>query len=91
MSMSKNDCLEILDEMGICRKCHDHTPCGCEREYDFTPISDVLGNAIEKLNALLPKEKLFVCGICGEGNTIDELDHNNETCFNCGSAMMQKG
>jgi len=26
----RRDMLDMLDEMGICRKCHDHMPCGCE-------------------------------------------------------------
>jgi len=26
----KRDAQDILAEMGICRKCHDHKPCGCE-------------------------------------------------------------
>lgn len=89
--MSERDCLEIVDEMGICHKCRDHVPCGCEREYDMSPISDVLGEAIDKLSALLPVKgetlNLVVCGICGEGNTLEELDHNQDKCFNCGSTM----
>jgi len=26
----RQDALDMLAEMGICRKCHDHKPCGCE-------------------------------------------------------------
>jgi len=26
----KRDAQEILDEMKLCRYCHDHMPCGCD-------------------------------------------------------------
>ena len=54
--MTDNDAHDIMNEMGICSKCHDHTPCGCEPvedEMDFAPISEVLTNAINRLNNLI--------------------------------------
>ena len=32
MSMTKNDMYDMMEEMGICPKCHDHKPCGCDNE-----------------------------------------------------------
>lgn len=55
--MTDNDMHDMMEEMGICPKCHDHTPCGCEPveddELDFAPISNVLTNAITRLNNLV--------------------------------------
>lgn len=30
MSMTMNDVHDMLDEMGFCPNCGEHTPCGCE-------------------------------------------------------------
>ena len=37
MCTSLDDAKGILsDECGICPNCHDHKPCGCEPEDDFS-------------------------------------------------------
>jgi hypothetical protein len=87
--MSLDDCKGILqDEMGICSKCRDHKPCGCEDEdYDFTPIKKTLGDAMKKLHALLPPEMVKVCEVCGIGSTATEVLMNDSNCYNCNSPL----
>jgi len=97
MSMTDNDAKGILeDEMGICPKCHDHKPCGCEvEEFDLEPVNDLLKNSIKKLEALLPenscddleKEFPYECAVCGLRSNSKEKLSNNGRCFNCDSPL----
>jgi len=87
--MSLDDCKGILqDEMGFCPKCKDHKPCGCEMDYDFTPIKKTLGDAMKKLHALLPPEMVKVCEVCGMGSNATELLLNDGKCYNCNSVLL---
>lgn len=56
MEMTNHDVHDMMEEMGICPTCHDHMPCGCEpeeEEFDMSPVSNVLTNAINRLNNLI--------------------------------------
>lgn len=98
MSTSMDEAKKILEEeMGICPKCHDHKPCGCE-DYDLEPVNDLLKTSIKKLEDLLPEKKdndycfddeafPFECAVCGLRSNSEEKLSNNGRCFNCDSPL----
>ena len=49
MSMTGFDAHQMLMDMGICGKCHDHMPCGCET-VDFCDVCGETNTDIELLH-----------------------------------------
>ena len=51
--MSPHDIADMMEEMGICPYCHDHTPCGCDvydpedvDEFDSAAYAIAKGRAV---------------------------------------------
>jgi len=57
MGMTMFDVQEMLKESGICNRCFDHMPCGCETIFECEVCG--MGNTIDEAD--MNDDKCFNC------------------------------